>query len=152
MKKTFFLIFLSFLIIGCTQEIVEELPPNTGIEPPQEDFVVEEVFIEEPEQKVEVEILEETSSVKEFNVVAKKWDFEPSEIKVNKGDTVKLKIESIDVTHGISLPAFKVNENLMSGETVEIEFTADKTGEFPFFCSVFCGSGHGKMKGTLIVE
>ena len=33
----------------------------------------------------------------------------------------------------------------------EAEFTADKPGTFPFECWIFCGMGHGKMKGELIV-
>ena len=96
--------------------------------------------------------VEEESTVKEFKMTAKKWEFVPDTITVNEGDTVKLEIESIDVTHGFGLSAFGINENLKSGETVEVEFVADKKGEFTFICSVFCGSGHGAMKGTLVVE
>jgi len=28
---------------------------------------------------------------------------------------------------------------------------ADKLGEFPFQCDVFCGTGHGQMDGTVKV-
>jgi cytochrome c oxidase subunit II len=91
-------------------------------------------------------------TTKEINMVAKKWSFEPETITVKQGDTVLLHVESIDVKHGISLPAFGVNENLNAGETVDIEFVADKKGSFPFICSVWCGVGHGGMKGTIIVE
>jgi cytochrome c oxidase subunit II len=91
------------------------------------------------------------NNVKEVTMTAKKWEFTPSMIEVNKGDTLKLTVTSIDVTHGLSLPAFGINENLVSGENVVIEFVADKTGTFPFTCSVFCGSGHGTMTGEIIV-
>ena len=30
--------------------------------------------------------------------------------------------------------------------------TADKAGTFPFECSHFCGFGHKRMKGELVVE
>ncbi len=92
------------------------------------------------------------SSVKEFTVVAKNWVFEPGTITVNKGDTVKMTVTSIDVAHGFALPDFGVNERLEAGEEVTIEFVADKTGEFTFFCNVFCGSGHREMKGKLVVN
>ena len=93
-----------------------------------------------------------TTPVKEFSMIAKKWQFDPSTINVKQGDKVRLKIKSIDVTHGFSLPDFNVNENLEPEKEVVVEFIADKKGEFSFFCSVFCGEGHSGMKGKLIVE
>src|SRR3989344_5066198 len=92
-----------------------------------------------------------TTPVKEFSMIAKKWQFDPSTINVKQGDKVRLKIKSIDVTHGFSLPDFNVNENLEPEKEVVVEFIADKKGEFSFFCSVFCGEGHSGMKGKLIV-
>ncbi|RMF55497.1 hypothetical protein D6745_01840 [Candidatus Woesearchaeota archaeon] len=93
-----------------------------------------------------------SGEVKEFAMTAKQWEFIPSTITVNKGDTVKLHIKSVDVTHGFALPDFGINKNLEPGKTVNVEFVADKTGAFTFFCSVYCGSGHGGMKGKLIVK
>ena len=90
-------------------------------------------------------------NVKEFDVEAKKWEFVPSTITVNKGDTVKLHITSTDVGHGFALSAFGINKTLNPGQTVDVEFVADKAGSFQFFCNVFCGEGHGGMKGTLVV-
>jgi cytochrome c oxidase subunit II len=37
------------------------------------------------------------------------------------------------------------------GKTAELSFTPTKIGDFVGACSVFCGSGHGKMKLTLHV-
>lgn len=90
--------------------------------------------------------------LKTIEIVAKKWEFTPSTITVNQGDRVKLVIESVDVTHGISIPAFGINENLAPGEITVIDFVADKVGTHSFSCSVFCGSGHGNMTGVIIVE
>jgi len=91
-------------------------------------------------------------AVKEFTMTAKQWSFEPSEIRVSKGDIVKLKIKSVDVEHGFKLPDFGVDANLQPGQEVTVEFTADKAGTFTFSCNVFCGSGHSEMEGTLIVD
>ena len=93
-----------------------------------------------------------TGPVKEFNMVAKQWEFEPSVIQVNKGDTVRLHINSIDVTHGFSMPDFGINVDLEPGKTVDVEFTADKQGRFTFACSVFCGEGHAAMRGQVVVR
>lgn len=92
------------------------------------------------------------SSVQSFSITAKQWEFSPATITVKKGNTVRLTIKSIDVDHGFSLSAFSVSETLKAGETTTVEFVADKSGNFSFFCSVFCGAGHGSMKGTLVVK
>lgn len=90
--------------------------------------------------------------IKEFSITAKQWEFLPSTIAVNTGDTVKLIITSIDVAHGFTLEAFGIEEYLEPNKTTTVEFVADKAGSFSFSCSVFCGSGHNHMSGTLIVK
>ena len=91
-------------------------------------------------------------NIKEISVIAKQWEFDPDPIRVNKGDNVILNIKSIDVSHGFSLPTFGVSERLNPGKEIRVEFIADKKGTFTFFCNVQCGSGHGSMRGQLIVE
>jgi cytochrome c oxidase subunit 2 len=58
----------------------------------------------------------------------------------------------MDVKHGFALNQFGISEDLQPGETVTIEFIADESGTYTFFCNVFCGSGHSGMKGTLVVK
>lgn len=93
-----------------------------------------------------------TASIKEFEMTAKQWEFNPSTITVSQGDKVKLNINSIDVDHGFAISEFGVNETLSSGQTTTVEFTADKVGTYTFFCSVQCGAGHSNMQGQLEVE
>ena len=90
--------------------------------------------------------------IKEFNIIAKQFSFEPSMIEVNEGDLVRIKIKSIDVAHSIAIPDFRISERLYPDEEVEFEFVADKVGEFNFFCNVYCGEGHSKMGGKLVVR
>ena len=92
------------------------------------------------------------SNVKEFDITAKQFEFIPEKIIVTRGDTVKLNITSIDAEYGFSLPGFEISERLPENQTVVIEFVADKEGAFTISCSVFCGSDHDDMKGTLIVN
>jgi cytochrome c oxidase subunit 2 len=86
---------------------------------------------------------------KEFRLTARKYQFSPTTIGVKQGDRVKLIITAIDADHGFKLEAFNIGRTLPKGEPVIIEFTADRTGSFPFECSHFCGLGHRKMKGQL---
>ncbi|HTK04286.1 MAG TPA: cupredoxin domain-containing protein [Candidatus Eisenbacteria bacterium] len=91
-------------------------------------------------------------AVHEVRITATQFSFEPAEVRVKQGERVKLIVESKDTTHGLAIPAFNVNMTLEANKVMTAEFTADQKGTFPFFCSVFCGSGHGGMKGSLIVE
>ena len=92
------------------------------------------------------------NKVKEITMTAKKFQFDPSEITVKQGETVRLKITSLDVTHGFSLPDFNIDQQLEAGKEVTVEFVPDKKGTFTFSCSVMCGAEHRNMKGTLTVE
>ena len=104
------------------------------------------------EQSQVMEELTQETNVKEFNIVASQWKFSPSTIEVNEGDKVILNVESIDVAHGIAIPGFGINEYLSPGQTVRMEFVADRKGTFVFSCSVSCGVGHSGMVGKLIVK
>jgi cytochrome c oxidase subunit 2 len=90
--------------------------------------------------------------VQEIQVTAKKYEFSPNPIRVKKGEPVKLTITATDRDHGIQIDAFHIKQKLKKGEPTVIEFTPEQAGSFPFKCSVFCGFGHGGMKGTIIVE
>lgn len=91
-------------------------------------------------------------NVHEIQVTAKKYEFSPNPIRVKKGESVRLIITATDHDHGIQLDAFHIKQKLKKGVPTTIEFTPDKAGTFPFKCSVFCGLGHGGMKGELVVE
>jgi cytochrome c oxidase subunit 2 len=93
-----------------------------------------------------------SGEVREIKMTARKYEFAPDTVTVKKGDHVKLIITALDRDHGFKLEAFGINQKLIKGDPTTIEFTADKAGTFPFKCSEFCGLGHGRMKGKLIVE
>jgi len=71
---------------------------------------------------------------------------------VKKGEKVRLIITATDCEHEFRLDAFDIIQVLKKGDPEIIEFTAHKAGTFDFRCSVYCGKGHGKMKGKLVVE
>lgn len=89
--------------------------------------------------------------VRVVEVTARKFEFDPATIVVNEGEKVRLKITSEDVTHGFGLGDYDIDRQLPPKETQTVEFTADKPGRHHFHCSVYCGEGHGKMRGTLVV-
>lgn len=92
------------------------------------------------------------SDVHEIQLTAKKYEFSPNPIRVKKGEHVKLVVTAVDHDHGMEIDAFHIKQKLKKGVPTTIEFTPDQAGTFPFKCSVFCGFGHGGMKGTIVVE
>ncbi len=93
-----------------------------------------------------------TGETKEFNIVAKKWEFNPSTIIVKRGDKVKITLLSSDISHGFAIPEYNINQEINPGKTTTVEFFADKVGTFSFYCSIPCGKSHLQMIGQLIVE
>jgi cytochrome c oxidase subunit 2 len=85
-------------------------------------------------------------------ITAKRFEFVPSTITLKKGEAVKLFVTSEDVTHGFFLRQLKIDTELVPGETQQIPVTPQSAGTFTAFCHHFCGSGHGNMKLTVVVE
>jgi len=90
--------------------------------------------------------------VKEFTVEGGMYYFNPKEIRVKKGDTVKIVFTNKEGTHDWVLDEFNVKTKMTKlGESDTVTFVADKTGTFEYYCSVGSHRALG-MKGNLIVE
>lgn len=87
-------------------------------------------------------------NVVDIKIEATDFQYDKKVIHVKKGDKVRITLHSDDGGHGFTIPAFNVD---IKGNK-SVEFVADKTGTFEYHCSLFCGSGHAKMTGKLIVE
>lgn len=92
------------------------------------------------------------SLLKTFTITGTNYAFSPSEIKVGKGDTVRITFKNGGGFHDFSIGEFHIATNrLQTGGVEAVEFVADKTGTFEYYCSVGQHRANG-MKGTLIVE
>lgn len=87
-----------------------------------------------------------------IRMTARKYQFDPSVITVRKGDHIKLIITALDHDHGLEIAGYGIKQKLKKGIPMTVEFTADKAGTFEFHCSQFCGLGHRRMKGKLVVQ
>lgn len=100
------------------------------------------------------ELAEEPVAGDALQVTTERYTYTPgtdAAINVTRGTRVVLDVTSADVTHGFAIEGYGVNEEIPAGETIRIEFTADKAGDFRIYCTVFCGSGHPQHKGMLHV-
>ena len=82
--------------------------------------------------------------------------FTPDYVEVNQGDTVTLKITSLeqayDQVHGFAIDMYNVNVSMEPGKYEEVKFVADRAGVFPFYCTEFCSALHLEMMGYLVVK
>lgn len=92
-----------------------------------------------------------TPQARTFQIDARQFAYSPSELKVNAGDTVTIKLVSNDVVHGLYVDGYDVAVEADPGQTVTLTFVADKPGSFRFRCNVTCGAMHPFMIGKLTV-
>lgn len=64
---------------------------------------------------------------------------------------VVLQVESEDVLHRLSLPAFRIQADAFPGTSANLWFRPTREGSYHFFCTEFCGTGHSTMSGTVYV-
>lgn len=89
---------------------------------------------------------------RDIAMIASRFKFEPETLQVTEGDRVRLTLRSTDTEHGFSIKKLNVRVAVpKTGEAVTVEFIADRPGTYEFKCSEYCGSGHGRMKGALVV-
>ena len=88
---------------------------------------------------------------KVIRIVAKKFEFIPAEITLEKGVPVTLELTTEDVAMGFSARDFKVDVEIIPGKVAQVRLVPDKPGTFDFICDVFCGDGHEDMGGKIHV-
>lgn len=87
-------------------------------------------------------------------ILAERFSFTPSEIRVPRGVTLELRIRSDDTMHGFRIVGRNVNllvPKRRQGEAVVV-FEATSAGRYAFECSRLCGAGHNFMRGAIVVE
>jgi len=91
-------------------------------------------------------------NLKLFKITAQNFSFDPKEIRVKKGDTVKITLNNVGGVHDWVIDEFNAKTpKIKDGETADIQFVADKSGTFEYYCSVGTHRQMG-MVGKLIVE
>jgi nitrite reductase (NO-forming) len=87
-----------------------------------------------------------------FDLIGEDFRFTPDTLRVSAGDTARINFSNPDVVpHLIDLPAFNQHIALIPGGEFTLEFVVDKTGSFPFVCSV-PGHEEAGMVGLLVVD
>ena len=89
-----------------------------------------------------------------IEVTAERFEFWPTEITIDRGEEVEIRIKSDDTSHGFRIVGAATNVVVPKrgkGEAVTL-FKADQAGRFTFECSRMCGAGHNFMRGVIVVR
>ena len=91
----------------------------------------------------------------EIWMTAVRSHYTPDRVEITEGDNVTWHITNVDTsfdaTHGFSIPGYNINLSLEPGETATVEFVAEQSGTFPFYCTEFCSALHLEMAGYFLV-
>ncbi|MBP9748752.1 cupredoxin domain-containing protein [Patescibacteria group bacterium] len=123
-------------------------PPKTGGMQPQTPPAITET------QQAQLDAGAATHEPKTltFDVTGGSFYYVPNQIRVKKGDTVKIIFHNAGGMHNFVLDEFNVKiDTIKGGEDASAEFVVDKAGTFEYYCSVGNHRAMGQ-KGQLIVE
>jgi cytochrome c oxidase subunit 2 len=86
-----------------------------------------------------------------IEINARRFQYEPHIIRVKRGERLTLRLQSLDVEHGLFIDGYDVNIQVEPGGQAEKTFVADRPGRYTFRCSVTCGEFHPYMVGYFVV-
>ena len=78
-------------------------------------------------------------------------DIVSSELVLPAGREVDLRLHAQDVIHGFSVPALRLKQNAVPGQSLHLHFTATVPGTYAILCTQLCGLGHFRMTANLRV-
>ncbi len=70
---------------------------------------------------------------------------------VPAGKPIKLVIGSRDVIHSFYVPAFRIKRDAVPGQYESLWFEAPTPGSYQILCAEYCGVGHSRMWGAVVV-
>lgn len=83
-------------------------------------------------------------------MLARLWEWWPV-LELEKGQTYRLHLSSMDWQHGFSLLPENINIQVHPNYEMVIKITPTSSGVFSVICNEFCGIGHHTMTGRIHV-
>jgi len=119
------IIALSMFVVGWTSYVGLRGIPEDGVEVTVYAMQYAWIFVYENDKETEDELV----------------------VPYNKA--IKLTINSEDVNHSFSLPAYRIKVDAVPGMETFAWFEADRLGEFDILCTEYCGVDHSYMVAKL---
>lgn len=83
-------------------------------------------------------------------LVGRLWQWWPL-LELEKNQTYRLHISSMDWQHGFSLQPVNINTQILPGYEIVLTITPDTDGDQTVICNEFCGIGHQDMVGKIYI-
>jgi cytochrome c oxidase subunit 2 len=77
---------------------------------------------------------------------------EAADLHLPMDKPVKMLLRSIDVLHDFYVPEFRAKMDMIPGSVTYFWFTPTRAGTFEVLCAELCGTGHGFMRGIVMVD
>jgi len=95
----------------------------------------------------------------EIDVAGRMWSWSftypdgrtTGELRLPKGRAARLNLHSADVLHSFFVPAFRIKEDAVPGMETYVWLQPERVGNFDIFCAEYCGAGHSRMLGKVVV-
>ncbi len=87
-------------------------------------------------------------------MTARQYNYWPSVLRLERNVPYRFRIMAVDTDHGASIQ-FKGAAYMIRAPVdhmVEKVLLFKEPGEYPIYCTVYCGLGHDLMKGKIVVE
>ncbi len=75
-----------------------------------------------------------------------------AELHVPVGKKIRLNMNAVDVLHAFWVPQLRIKQDVIPGRETYLEFTPRVVGEYPVVCAELCGSYHGGMRTTMVID
>ena len=73
-------------------------------------------------------------------------------LEVPVGRPIQVHLTAEDVIHSFWIRDMRLKQDAVPGMEIQVWFEATEAGEYPIGCAELCGTGHTRMRGTLIVH
>lgn len=107
-----------------------------------------------PDASEQASSLRVETSPLDVYVLAQKWSFEPSVLRLSANQSYRFRMMAVDAAHGASLQLGRASHiiRLPKGALVEQELSFKEPGEYLLYCTMYCGEGHQFMSGKIVVS
>lgn len=87
----------------------------------------------------------------ELYYLSSAFRYEPAEVEIPKGATVRIQVATTDVIHGFQITGTNVNFMVEPSLISSYTYTFNNEGEYLVLCNEYCGIGHSDMTSTVKV-
>lgn len=78
--------------------------------------------------------------------------WQPGQLVVRAGETLRLRLTSEDVVHGFAIGMLDLEPiDVRPGEVTEVTLSFDEPGRYVYYCTRWCGPDHWRMRGIIEV-